>query len=321
MKLIVDQCQRYAKMRAHTATHLLHTQLAHIFKTTKQAGSLVDEDYLRFDFNADRLLTQEELARIEKRINQLIYIAADVVIEEMSLKDATALGAKAFFEDKYGDVVRVVRIINKQLPKEFLQDDNEEYFSSLWASVSIELCGWTHVANTKDIWCFAITWQEAVASWIKRITAVTWPKVSLRINEVQNILDITVNKLWIKTHTQLADKLDKTLKEYDDMKATLESLETKMISQALQSKEVKSDKQFQKIIHISSDLNFKNVLPVTKWLFTDMDVIIYNDEWNFLILTKKWASAKAVAQKLGLQGGGTDVMVQGRDEKVLELFA
>jgi alanyl-tRNA synthetase len=101
---------------------------------------LVDDDYLRFDFQADRLLTQEEIGRVEKRINQLIYLADDVVVEEMSLKDATKLGAKAFFEDKYGDTVRVVRVINKKLPAEFLHDDNEEHFSSFGEFVSQELC-------------------------------------------------------------------------------------------------------------------------------------------------------------------------------------
>ena len=140
MKLIVDHTQRYAKMRSHTATHLLHAQLAKIFPTTKQAGSMVDDDLVRFDFQADRLLTQEEIARIEKRINQLIYLAADVIVEEMPLKEATKLGAKAFFEDKYGDVVRVVRVVNKQLPPEFLHDDNQEYFSSFGEFLSLELC-------------------------------------------------------------------------------------------------------------------------------------------------------------------------------------
>ena len=91
MKLIVDHTQRYAKMRAHTATHLLHAQLAKIFPTTKQAGSMVDDDMVRFDFHAERLLTPEEIARVEKRINQLIYLAADVIVEEMPLSEATKL--------------------------------------------------------------------------------------------------------------------------------------------------------------------------------------------------------------------------------------
>jgi len=141
MKVIVDECQRYAKMRAHTATHLLHAQLAKIFPTTKQAGSMVDDDVLRFDFQTERLLTQQEIACIEKRMNQLIYLAADVIVEEMSLKDATVLGAKAFFEDKYGDVVRVVRVVNKELLPEFFHDDNQKYFSSFGKFLSLELCG------------------------------------------------------------------------------------------------------------------------------------------------------------------------------------
>lgn len=303
MKLIVEQCQRYAKMRAHTATHLLHTELAKIFKTTKQAGSLVDEDYLRFDFNADRLLSAEEINNIENNINKMIYDSYSVEVNETSYDDAVKLWAKAFFEDKYGDVVRVVRVFNHS---------NE--------IVSIELCWWTHVANTKDIWCFVITWQEAVASGIKRITAVVWPKVALRIHEVQAILDTTIEKLWIKTHTQLADKLDKTLKEYDEMKSTLEWLESKMIIQALQSKDFTSDKHFEKILHLPSDLNFKNVSFHAKGLFTDNNVLIYNDDGGFLLLTKKWTSAKKLAEELWIKWWGTDTMVQGRDEKILKLF-
>ncbi|MEI6117724.1 MAG: hypothetical protein WCP92_00170 [bacterium] len=78
-------------MRAHTATHLLHTELANIFKTTKQAGSLVDEDYLRFDFNADRLLSPEEIHDIEKNINQMIYDAYMVEVKETSYDEAIKL--------------------------------------------------------------------------------------------------------------------------------------------------------------------------------------------------------------------------------------
>ena len=72
MKLSVDLSQRYAKMRAHTATHLLHAQLATIFPHTKQAGSLVDSDLLRFDFYADKLLTPEQIREVESKINQII---------------------------------------------------------------------------------------------------------------------------------------------------------------------------------------------------------------------------------------------------------
>jgi len=303
MKLVVEQCQRYAKMRAHTATHLLHTELAKIFKTTKQAGSLVDEDYLRFDFNADRLLSPEEIHDIEKNINQMIYDGYTVEVKETSYDEAIKLWAKAFFEDKYGDVVRVVRVFTH---------DNE--------IVSIELCGWTHVTNTKDIGCFAITWQEAVASWVKRISAVVWPKVGLRIHEIQGILDLTVEKLWIKTYTQLADKLDKTLKEYDDMKSNLESLETNMIKQILTWSDFSSWKDLDKIFLIPSALNFKNVAFQAKWIFEHQNVLIYTSEGWFILLAKTWVSAKELAAKFGIKWWGTDTMVQWRDENILWLF-
>lgn len=88
MQLSVDPVQRYAKMRAHTATHLLHAQLAAIFPQTKQAGSLVDEDYLRFDFYADTSLTQEQIDTIEHNINTQIAQALPVDIQEMSYNAA-----------------------------------------------------------------------------------------------------------------------------------------------------------------------------------------------------------------------------------------
>ena len=303
MKIIVEQCQRYAKMRAHTATHLLHTELAKIFKTTKQAGSLVDEDYLRFDFNADRLLSPEEIHDIEKNINQMIYDAYTVEVKETSYDEAIKLWAKAFFEDKYGDVVRVVRIFTH---------DNEV--------VSIELCGWTHVLNTKDIGCFAITGQEAVASGVKRITALVWPKVGLRIHEIQAVLDTTVEKLWIKTYTQLADKLDKTLKEYDEMKSNIESLETTMIKKILKWTDFSSWKDLDKVFLVPLELNFKNVVFQAKWLFKKQNILIFNKEWSFVLLADKWISAKELAGRLGIAWWGNDSVFQWRDSKVLKLF-
>ena len=91
MKLIVDRPSRYAKMRAHTATHLLHAELVKIFPNTKQAGSAVDDDLLRFDFLADRALTPTEIIQIEKNINQTIRSAYTMDIQEVPYKDAIKL--------------------------------------------------------------------------------------------------------------------------------------------------------------------------------------------------------------------------------------
>lgn len=309
MKLLVDQDQRYAKMRAHTATHLLHSELAKIFPNTKQAGSMVDDDVVRFDFQADRLLDQYEVDKINKVINQIIYFSFPVKVDETSYKEALKLWAKAFFEEKYGDEVRVVQIVWKI---ETI-DGNEPV-------KSIELCWWTHVANTKDIGCFMIVSQEAVASGVKRITAYTGPKVYERVQELQNVLDITVNKLGIKTATQLEDKLDKVMKEYDEMKSAIENMEANAIQDILKWPDFSSGKDLDKVFFIPNHLNFKNVLSYTKGLFEKQTVLIYNKEGNFLLMTPKWVSAKNTSTKLGLKWGGNEQLVQGRDEKVLTIF-
>ncbi|MDR0281826.1 MAG: hypothetical protein LBI53_00410 [Candidatus Peribacteria bacterium] len=112
MQLQVNPQQRYAKMRAHTATHLLHTVLTTYFPNTKQAGSLVDSDLLRFDFYADTLLTTQQIKEIETIINTYIYQSLPVELIETTLDEANKLGAKAFFEEKYDDQVRVIRILD-----------------------------------------------------------------------------------------------------------------------------------------------------------------------------------------------------------------
>lgn len=314
MKVIVDHDQRFAKMRAHTATHLLHAELAKIFPTTKQAGSMVDSDIVRFDFNADRLLTPHEITTIEKHINQTIYDALPVMTTETSMDEASKLWAKAFFEDKYGDIVRVVQI-------KWLVTRNSKL-----ETASTELCWWTHVENTKDIGCFAIVSQEAVASGIKRISAVTGPKVSERMLEIQAILDTTVEKLWIKTHTQLADKLDKTLKEYDEMASKLESVEAQIIIQELQNFKSPKHEVFAKVIDVSSspilkNLDFKNIVYHAKSVFANEDIIIYTSEGGYAIITSKAdSSAKIIAQDFGLKWWGSETLFQWRDPKVLTLF-
>jgi len=158
MKLVVDKNQRYAKMRAHTATHLLHAGLADIFPHTKQAGSYVDQDLTRFDFHAKESLNNQQIKKIEEKINEIIRQGYNVSTQEMKYTEAIALGAKAFFDDKYGDIVRVVTIETADKEKN---------------TISIELCGGTHVSNSSAIGAFKIISQEAVAAGIKRITAIT----------------------------------------------------------------------------------------------------------------------------------------------------
>ena len=301
MKLSIDMDQRYAKMRAHTATHLLHAELGKIFPDTKQAGSLVDEDLLRFDFYANNLLTAQQIREIENNINQTIYNAYPVDLIETTFDEWVKLWAKAFFEEKYWDEVRVIRVHN--------WDEN----------ISVELCWWTHVSNTRDIWAFTIISQEAVASWIKRITAYTWPKVIEKLHNYEEILDWTTSVLDVKSYAQINEKLQKYVKENSDLQQRVESLETSSLRSVLQSAQSKSNDDFSKIIEIPSDVNFKALQWIVKAVFpAEKSVLLFSWEWNYIISTDWSVSAKELVKKYWLRGGGSDLMAQWKDEWILK---
>ena len=301
MKLSIDMDQRYAKMRAHTATHLLHAELGKIFPDTKQAGSLVDEDLLRFDFYANNLLTAQQIREIENNINQTIYNAYPVDLIETTFDEWVKLWAKAFFEEKYWDEVRVIRVHN--------WDEN----------ISVELCWWTHVSNTRDIWAFTIISQEAVASWIKRITAYTWPKVIEKLHNYEEILDWTTSVLDVKSYAQINEKLQKYVKENSDLQQRVESLETSSLRSVLQSAQSKSNDDFSKIIEIPSDVNFKALQWIVKAVFpAEKSVLLFSWEWNYIISTDWSVSAKELVKKYWLRWWGSDLMAQWKDEWVLK---
>lgn len=288
-------------MRAHTATHLLHAELGKIFPDTKQAGSLVDKDLLRFDFYANNLLTSEQIRDIENNVNQIIYNAYPVDLIETTFDEGVKLWAKAFFEEKYWNEVRVIRVHN--------WDEN----------ISVELCWGTHVVNTKDIWAFAIISQEAVASWIKRITAYTWPKVIEKLHNYEEILDWATSVLDVKSYAQINEKLQKFVKENTDLQQRVESLETSSLRWLLQSSNSTSNEDFSKIIELPSDVNFKALQWIIKAVFpTEKSVLLFSAEGNYVISTDWSVSAKEFVKKHWLRWGGSDLIAQWKDEWVLK---
>jgi alanyl-tRNA synthetase len=150
----VDHVSRFATMRNHTATHLLHAALRERLGThVRQAGSSVRPDKLRFDFTHSSPLSDEELRDIGDRVNDWIKESHWVRAIEMSRMDAERLGAMALFGEKYGDWVRVVEV----------------------EDVSRELCGGTHVPNTAEIGIFAVSSEGSSAANVRRIEALTGP--------------------------------------------------------------------------------------------------------------------------------------------------
>ena len=321
MKLVVDRSQRYAKMRAHTATHLLHAALDKILNWTKQAGSFVDEDYLRFDFTAKWPLSQQQIRQIEDMVNGWIYEALDIEIKEMSFDEAIKLWAKAFFEDKYWDIVRVVIVKGKNSEKMLKNSEERDFF------ISIELCWGTHVSNTSQIWAFKIIWQEAVASWIRRIVALTWVKVAKFTQEQEDYLNRLADKLWA-TSKQLEDKINKLLKEIEELKSENEKLKNTILTQEIKKliEEAKNNEIFDKILIIWSDsvlneFNFKQIVNLIKNLYWNENFLVYNQQWNFAInFWRKNLNARQFLEEKGLKGGGSDVFVQGRDEKIRKII-
>jgi alanyl-tRNA synthetase len=186
--------------------------------------------------------------------------------------------------------------------------------------VSAELCGGTHVENTKDIGAFTILSQEAVASGIKRLTAITGPKVIEKLHNLEEILDQQVEAFDIKSYAQIGEKTTKFLKEYEEMKSKLESLETQLLSQTLLSSPKRNNADFQHIFELPTTTNFKILPALLKSLFNDkQSMLVYTSEGTYLILTDGSVSAKALAQKYELKGGGSEHIAQGKDVEVVKI--
>ena len=147
----VDKEYRMSVCRNHTATHLLQAALREVLGDhVHQAGSYQDAEITHFDFTHFSAVTPEELARVQKIVNDKIYESMNVTVKEMPIEEAKKLGAMALFGEKYGKVVRVVNIEG-------------------W---STEFCGGTHVKNTAQIGGFKIVSESSVAAGIRRIEAV-----------------------------------------------------------------------------------------------------------------------------------------------------
>ena len=148
----VDEQRRASICRNHTATHLMQKALREVLgEHVHQAGSYQDDKITRFDFTHFNAVTPEELVEVEKRVNEKIFAALPVTIQNLPIEEAKKMGAMALFGEKYGKVVRVVDA----------------------GSWSVEFCGGTHVKNTAQIGCFKILSEASVAAGIRRIEATT----------------------------------------------------------------------------------------------------------------------------------------------------
>ena len=203
----VDAARRAAIKRNHTCAHLLQAALRNVLGDhVHQAGQLVDDKRLRFDFSHFSAASADELRKIEKEVNGVILSALPVTVKEMSLDKAKEIGAMALFSEKYSDTVRVVSA----------------------GDYSTELCGGTHVSNTSEIGLFKILSEASVASGIRRIEAVTGANLLDYLDSNLELIGKAAAALKIANSQELVSKISAVCDELKQKEKELDELNRKM---------------------------------------------------------------------------------------------
>ena len=203
----VDEARRMAICRNHTATHLLQKALREVLgEHVHQAGSYQDEKITHFDFTHFSAVSGEELAAVERRVNEKIFASMPVVIQNLPIEEAKKMGAMALFGEKYGSVVRVVD-------------------AGGW---STEFCGGTHVKNTAQIGCFKILSESSVAAGIRRIEATTGFGVLRLLDERTDVLARAAAALKANNLKDVADRAESTVAELKETGKELDALKAQM---------------------------------------------------------------------------------------------
>jgi alanyl-tRNA synthetase len=201
----IDVKRRQAIARAHSATHLLQKALQTVLGDhVHQAGSLVEPDFLRFDFTHFSAMTQEELEQVERLVNEAVLQGYPVQTEELPIEQAKQRGAMALFGEKYGDTVRVVDM----------------------GGYSVEFCGGTHLTNTAMVGSFHIESEFSVASGVRRVEAVTGLKCLEAMDNSRRLLAQAAQVLKAKSG-ELLQKAQSHMDELRSLRSLLEKYKAK----------------------------------------------------------------------------------------------
>ncbi len=199
---VVDPDRRARTMRNHTGTHLLHRALRNVAgPSARQAGSLVAPEYLRFDYPLDRALTDDEKRRIEDEVRRIVREDRPLSIASMSMKEAIAAGADAFFDEKYGETVRTVRV------RDF----------------SFELCGGTHCRASGEVGSFVITADRSIGTGMRRIEALTGDGADAWLRGRVDALAAVADRLGAQTVEAVPDRVAALEAEIKELRRRLKA--------------------------------------------------------------------------------------------------
>jgi len=301
--LQVDRTERARTCRNHSATHLLQKALREVIgEHVEQAGSYQDTDKTRFDFTHDKALTKDELNKVEDLVNRKIAEALPVVTEEMTMEEAKKTGAMALFGEKYGDIVRVVKM----------------------GDFSVELCGGTHVSNTSHVGIFKILSESGVAAGIRRIEALTGDNARAYYRDEEEKL-YNAAALLKTTPADLSEHIKKLQDELKAVKSENESLKSKANSEALGDVAEKDIKGVKLLSAAIKDVDMNGLRDLSDKLKAGKDaavIVLLSDcggKANIVVAATESAIGKGahagnlikeIAPLVGGGGGGRPNMAQ-----------
>ncbi len=304
--LEIDAQRRTFIARNHSSVHLLQAALTEVLGDhVSQKGSYVSDEYIHFDFSHFNKMSAEEIAETERRVNSLIAQGIEEETKVLSIDEAKKIGAKALFDDKYGDIVRVV----------------------CFGDASKEFCGGTHVKNTQDIGLFVIEYEESVASGVRRIQARTSLEAYELLKKRENMLSQAGKALGTVSYSEVNTRLNTLVNEKNELKKQVESLSQKLsnIESGNLKNEIESSNGISILVKYSKGASRDALLAIVDTLkseYKDYVFILIGGEGNNLPIVasvngealKKFNAGqllRSVASILGGSGGGRPDFASG----------
>ena len=306
--LFIDEERRKNIVNNHSATHLLHSALRKVLgDSVFQKGSLVTDEKLRFDFSHNKKLSETEISDVENLVNEQIQKSSETVVESMSFDQAIENGALAFFGDKYGDEVRVLKI---------------------GGGFSTELCGGTHVTNTSEIEGFIISNETSVSSGVRRIEAMTGSNLIEKSKDALNKLK-KLSEMLNVPNEELETRVSDLLKENKKLKSSKKTEKSLSSETLLSESHLVDGKKGEVVVHSNASIEMlrRYADKSVKDAAVSFSILISTDDEkvSYIVTAKQNEkfSAKDLIQLVNTafngSGGGRDDFAQGGSQEAVDI--